>query len=102
MQSIIVFLLCFYRYFELREENMAALGSYSNLQELLSNELGLSSTEVDEMISKHPNIAKLRYCKAKDMIDFLQAEGFNSRMIYHVPRVLCHKQATLAVSITRI
>uniref|UniRef100_A0A1B6IH65 Uncharacterized protein n=1 Tax=Homalodisca liturata TaxID=320908 RepID=A0A1B6IH65_9HEMI len=83
------------RYLELRDENIAALGSYSNLRELLSSELALSSDDVQEMILKHPPVAKISYSKAKDMIDFLKAQGFDSKMIYHVPRVLCHKQATL-------
>ncbi|KAG8257311.1 hypothetical protein J6590_053118 [Homalodisca vitripennis] len=91
--SVIVTISC--RYLELRDENIAALGSYSNLRELLSNELALSSDDVQEMILKHPPVAKISYSKAKDMIDFLKAQGFDSKMIYQVPRVLCHKQATL-------
>lgn len=75
-----------------------ALGVYSNLKDLLMNELDLPAARVEEMISKHPPLAKISYSKVKDMIQFLKAEGFTSNMIYQVPRVLCHKQATLIVS----
>ncbi|XP_054282876.1 transcription termination factor, mitochondrial-like [Macrosteles quadrilineatus] len=83
------------RYFELRDENIAALGSYTNLKDLLTNELELSDVEVEGMLMKHPPLAKISYSKAKEMIDFLKSQGFSSKMICQVPRVLCHKQATL-------
>lgn len=80
---------------QIATESKALLGESNSTLEYLSNRLGYDLKTTEYIVSKHPQVLKVRIPKINEIIDYLLNEAnFTPHHIAQVPRILCHSLET--------